>query len=70
MNQTILVVDDKLGVREMLQDYISAQGFRVMTAPVMLLTAKLEESDKVQGGTRRRRLCDQALTVKVRDREV
>ncbi|MGB8648688.1 MAG: response regulator transcription factor [Anaerolineae bacterium] len=91
MSQTILVVDDKLSVREMLQDYLSTQGFRVVTAadgqealyvaryekpdlvlldimmpqmdgyhflpafrresrvPVILLTAKLEESDKVQG---------------------
>ncbi|MGE5139532.1 MAG: response regulator transcription factor, partial [Rudaea sp.] len=91
MSQTILVVDDKASVREMLQDYLSGQGFRVVTAedgqealyvaryekpdlvlldimmpqmdgyhflpafrreshaPVILLTAKLEESDKVQG---------------------
>lgn len=91
MGQTILVVDDKPSVREMLQDYLSGQGFRVITAedgqaalyvaryekpdlvlldimmphmdgyhflpafrresraPVILLTAKLEESDKVQG---------------------
>ncbi len=91
MTQTILVVDDKLNVREMLKDYLTEQGFRVVTAengqealfvaryekpelvlldimmprmdgyqflpafrresnvPVILLTAKLEESDKVQG---------------------
>ncbi len=91
MGQTILVVDDKLNVRQMLQDYLSGQGFRVVTAadgqdalfvaryekpdlvlldimmprmdgyrflpafrressaPVILLTARLEESDKVQG---------------------
>ncbi len=91
MTQTILVVDDKLNVREMLKDYLSEQGFHVVTAengqealfvarydkpdlvlldimmprmdgyqflpafrresnaPVILLTAKLEESDKVQG---------------------
>lgn len=91
MTQTLLVVDDKANVREMLKDYMSAQGFRVVTAgngqealfvaryekpdlvlldimmpeldgyqflpafrresnvPVILLTAKLEESDKVQG---------------------
>lgn len=91
MTWTLLVVDDKLNVREMLKDYLTAQGFRVVTAadgqealfiaryekpdlvlldimmpqldgyqflpafrresnaPVILLTAKLEESDKVQG---------------------
>lgn len=91
MTQTLLVVDDKENVREMLKDYLTAQGFRVVTAedgqdalfvaryekpdlvlldvmmphldgyqflpafrresnaPVILLTAKLEESDKVQG---------------------
>lgn len=91
MGQTLLVVDDKLNVRELLKDYMSAQGFRVVTAengqealflaryekpdlvlldimmpkmdgyqflpafrresqaPVILLTARLEESDKVQG---------------------
>ncbi len=91
MNQTILVVDDKASVRDMLEDYFRGQGFRVLTAadgqdalfvaryekpdivlldimmpqmdgyhflpafrresraPVILLTAKLDESDKVQG---------------------
>ncbi len=91
MGQTLLVVDDKLNVRELLKDYMSEQGFRVVTAengqdalfaaryekpdlvlldimmpeldgfqflrafrrestaPVILLTAKLEETDKVQG---------------------
>ncbi len=91
MAQTILVVDDKLNVRELLKDYLTEQGFHVVTAengqealfvarydkpdlvlldimmprmdgyqflpafrresnaPVILLTAKLEESDKVQG---------------------
>ena len=91
MSQTLLVVDDKVNVREMLKDYLTEQGFRVVTAengqdalfvaryekpdlvlldimmpqldgyqflpafrresnaPVILLTAKLEESDKVQG---------------------
>jgi DNA-binding response OmpR family regulator len=91
MTQTLLVVDDKVNVRELLNDYLTAQGFRVVTAengqdalfvaryekpdlvlldimmpqldgyqflpafrresnaPVILLTAKLEESDKVQG---------------------
>jgi DNA-binding response OmpR family regulator len=91
MTQTLLVVDDKLNVRQMLKDYLTEQGFRVVTAengqdalfvaryekpdlvlldimmphmdgyqflpafrreskaPVILLTAKLEELDKVQG---------------------
>jgi two-component system, OmpR family, alkaline phosphatase synthesis response regulator PhoP len=91
MPQTLLVVDDKLNIREMLKDYLTAQGFRVVTAangqealyvarhekpdlvlldilmpeldgyqflpafrresdaPVILLTAKLEESNKVHG---------------------
>jgi DNA-binding response OmpR family regulator len=91
MTWTLLVVDDKLNVREMLRDYLTAQGFRVVTAadgqealfiaryekpdlvlldimmpqldgyqflpafrresnaPVILLTARLEEADKVQG---------------------
>jgi DNA-binding response OmpR family regulator len=91
MTQTVLVVDDKANVRQMLADYLTEQGFRVLTAengqqalfvarydqpdlvlldimmprldgyqflpafrresnaPVILLTAKLDESDKVQG---------------------
>lgn len=91
MSQMILVVDDKANIREMLKDYLSEQGYRVMTAengqdalfsaryekpdlvlldvmmprmdgfqflpafrresnaPVILLTAKLEEQDKVIG---------------------
>lgn len=91
MSQTILVVDDKANVRAMLKDYLSEQGYRVVTAadgqealfvsryekpdlvlldvmmpkmdgyaflpafrresnaPVILLTAKLEEEDKVMG---------------------
>jgi DNA-binding response OmpR family regulator len=91
MSQTILVVDDKENLRVMLKDYLSAQGYRVVTAdngqdalfvsryekpdlvlldvmmpkldgyaflpafrresnaPVILLTAKLEEQDKVMG---------------------
>ncbi len=91
MTQTLLVVDDKANVRNLLKDYLTAQGFRVLTAengqqalfvarydrpdlvlldilmpeldgyqflpafrresnaPVILLTAKLDESDKVQG---------------------
>jgi len=89
--KTILVVDDKSSVRTLLQDYLTEEGFRVITAengqnalyaarqekpdlvlldimmpemdgydfirayrkesntPVILLTAKLEESDKVLG---------------------
>jgi DNA-binding response OmpR family regulator len=91
MSQTILVVDDKVNVRAMLKDYLTEQGYRVLTAengqdalyvaryekpdlvlldvmmpkmdgfqflpafrreanaPVILLTAKLEEQDKVIG---------------------
>ena len=91
MSQTILVVDDKANVRAMLKDYLSEQGYRVLTAengqdalysaryekpdlvlldvmmprmdgfqflpafrresqaPVILLTAKIEEQDKVLG---------------------
>jgi two-component system alkaline phosphatase synthesis response regulator PhoP len=89
--KTILVVDDKASVRSLLRDYLTAEGFRVVTAdngrqalfaarhekpdliildimmpemggyefmrlytkesdtPIILLTAKLEESDKVLG---------------------
>jgi DNA-binding response OmpR family regulator len=89
--KTILVVDDKSSVRTLLQDYLTEEGYRVVTAengrnalyaarqekpdlvlldimmpemdgydfirayrkesntPVILLTAKLEESDKVLG---------------------
>jgi DNA-binding response OmpR family regulator len=89
--KTILVVDDKASVRTLVREYLSAEGFRVVTAengqtalftarqekpdlvlldimmpemdgfafirafrkesdtPVILLTAKLEESDKVIG---------------------
>lgn len=91
MAKTILVVDDKAGVRVLIQDYLTEQGFRVVTAengqqalyvarhekpdlilldimmpemdgyqfipvyrreantPIILLTAKLEETDKVLG---------------------
>src|SRR6266849_2648440 len=89
--ETILVVDDKANVREMLKDFLGEQGYRIVTAengqdalyvsryekpnlvlldimmpqmdgfaflpafrressvPVILLTARLEESDKVIG---------------------
>lgn len=91
MARTILVVDDKSSVRTLVRDYLSEEGFRVVTAengrdalyvarhekpdlilldimmpemggyeflrayrkerntPVILLTAKLEEADKVLG---------------------
>ncbi len=91
MAKTILVVDDKASLRKMVDDYLTGQGFRVVTAtngqealfvarvekpdlilldimmpdmdgyefisvftresdiPIVLLTAKLEESDKVVG---------------------
>ncbi|MBU0490285.1 MAG: response regulator transcription factor [Chloroflexi bacterium] len=91
MTKTILVVDDKASMRQMVRDYLAAEGFRVLTAengraalvmareqrpdlilldimmpemggyefmrvytqerdtPIILLTARLEESDKVLG---------------------
>ncbi len=91
MSKTILVVDDKTNVRTLVREYLTEQGFRVVTAengqtalyaarqekpdlilldimmpemdgfefirayrkesdkPIILLTAKLEESDKVIG---------------------
>lgn len=91
MTRTILVVDDKANVRILLREYLSAEGFRVVTAndgrealivaryekpdlilldimmpemsgyefmrqyrkeadtPIILLTAKVEETDKVLG---------------------
>jgi len=91
MARTILVVDDKANVRRLVQDYLTEEGFRVLTAdngrnalfvarqekpdlilldimmpemggyefmrlygrerdtPIILLTAKVEESDKVLG---------------------
>lgn len=91
MAATLLVVDDKAGVRSVLRDYLTEEGFRVVTAengrdalyvarhekpdlilldimmpemsgydflrtyrgerntPVILLTARLEETDKVLG---------------------
>jgi DNA-binding response OmpR family regulator len=91
MPKTILVVDDKASLRKMVDEYLTGQGFRVVTAtngqealfvareekpdlilldimmpemdgyefiraftresetPIILLTAKLEESDKVIG---------------------
>ena len=91
MGQTVLVVDDTASLRHMLDEYLSAEGFRVLTAddgqqalqvarkekpdlilldimmpgmgghefmrvyrkerhtPIILLTAKVEETDKVVG---------------------
>lgn len=91
MTKTILVVDDSANVRTLVREYLTAEGFRVMTAndgrqaifaardekpdlilldimipemtgyefirtyraeratPIILLTAKLDESDKVLG---------------------
>ena len=104
MSNTILVVDDQSSVRQLLQEYLTKQGYRVITAmdgqtaiytarheqpdlilldimmpemdgyqflrqyrkerqtPVIILTAKEEETDAVVGvGAGRGRLCDQAL---------
>jgi DNA-binding response OmpR family regulator len=89
--KTILVIEDHLGIRELVQEYLEAQGYRVLTAnngkqglytaryehphlilldimmpemdgyafirnyrkesevPIILITAKLEEVDKVVG---------------------
>src|SRR5574338_666366 len=33
MSETILVVDDQSSVRQLLQEYLTEQGFRVVTAP-------------------------------------
>lgn len=91
MGQTVLVVDDAASLRQMLSEYLTAEGFRVLTAddgqtglhvarrerpdlvlldimmpgigghefmriyraecqtPIILLTAKVEETDKVVG---------------------
>jgi DNA-binding response OmpR family regulator len=91
MTQTILVVDDQANIRTLVREYLTAEGFRVVTAnngrealfaarhekpdlilldimmpnmdgyafirehrkeratPIILLTAKLEETDKVLG---------------------
>ncbi len=91
MTKTILMVDDKANIRTLVREYLTAEGFRVVTAndgraalfaarqekpdlilldimmpemdgyefirlyhkekntPIILLTAKLEESDKVLG---------------------
>jgi len=91
MTKTILVVDDKASMRQMVRDYLTAEGFRVLTAengraalllarehrpdlilldimmpemggyefmrvytperdtPIILLTARLEELDRVLG---------------------
>jgi len=91
MTKTVLVVDDKASVRRLVQEYLTEEGFRVITAtngrealftarhekpdlilldlmmpemgghefmrvytresntPIILLTAKIEESDKVLG---------------------
>jgi DNA-binding response OmpR family regulator len=91
MTKTVLIVDDKASVRKLVQEYLAAEGFRVVTAdngrnalyvarhekpdlilldlmmpemggyefmqlytresdtPIILLTAKVEESDKVLG---------------------
>jgi DNA-binding response OmpR family regulator len=50
MTNTILVVDDQSSVRMLLQDYLSEQGFRVVTAPdgqTALYTARHEQPDLI-----------------------
>ncbi|NPV87134.1 MAG: response regulator transcription factor [Anaerolineae bacterium] len=50
MSQTILVVDDKSSVRQLLQDYLSKQNYRVITVAdgeEALYTARREQPDLV-----------------------
>ncbi len=50
MSSTILVVDDQSNVRKLLQEYLTEQGFRVITAPdgqVALYSARHEQPDLV-----------------------
>ena len=50
MTNTILVVDDQSSVRQLLQDYLSEQGFRVITAADgqnALYTARHEQPDLI-----------------------
>lgn len=50
MPETILVVDDQSSVRQLLQEYLSEQGYRVLTAvdgQVALYTARHEQPDLI-----------------------
>lgn len=50
MSRTILVVDDKANVRTLLREYLTEQGFRVVTAEngrVALFTARQEKPDLI-----------------------
>ncbi len=50
MTKTILVVDDKAGVRDLVRDYLTAQGYRVVVAAdgrQALVVARQEEPDLV-----------------------
>ncbi len=50
MNRTILVVDDKANVRTLLREYLTEQGFRVVTAEngrIALFTARQEKPDLI-----------------------
>ena len=50
MTETILVVDDQSSVRQLLQEYLTEQGFRVVTAEdgqTALYTARHEQPDLI-----------------------
>ncbi len=50
MQETILVVDDQASVRQLLQEYLTEQGFRVVTAPdgqIALYSARNEHPDLI-----------------------
>lgn len=50
MNETILVVDDKANVRTLLREYLTEQGYRVVTAEngrIALFSARQEKPDLI-----------------------
>ena len=50
MSNTILVVDDKASVRQLLQEYLTEQGFRILTAvdgQTALYTARQDQPDLI-----------------------
>ncbi|MBK8987610.1 MAG: response regulator [Chloroflexi bacterium] len=56
--QTIMVVDDKANVRTLLREYLTEQGYRVVTAEngrVALFTARQEKPDIILLAACRRR---------------